>query len=83
MDPTQTPDKQNPERLIEAVHYLKMLTDDEGKTKWPEYSANAKLGYVVAFIKREIKLLRNTEGKRKKMESLRDGGVRVVKREEM
>ena len=81
MDAEKTPTKQDPEQMIEAVKYLRMLKDEEGETKWPQFHGKAKLGDVEGFIKYEIKLKRaNTF--RKKRERSKKGGEPSVKHEE-
>jgi hypothetical protein len=51
LDPEKTPTKQDPDRMIKPVKYLRMLEDEEGETKWFQFHRKAKPGLVEAFIK--------------------------------
>jgi hypothetical protein len=68
--------------MVEAMRYLKTLEGNDGTKKWPLYSSKGKLGYIEAFIKREIEYIRKNELRRTRVESSRNGGQRLVKREE-
>ena len=67
LDPRETPCRQNPERLVAAVKYLRQLKDDEGEVKYPSYQlGRGNFGYVEAFIKREIQYIRNEDAARRR-----------------
>jgi hypothetical protein len=81
LDTTKTPKKQNPTKLVETIDYLKGLKDDEGRWKWGGYHVSGKSGYVVAFIEREIRMLRANESNRRKKGELSKKGKLTVKSE--
>ena len=74
LDPPEIPCRQNPERLVAAVKYLRQLKDDEGEVKYPSYQlGRGNFGYVEAFIKREYTIHK----KRRRSEEEGEGKVYI------
>jgi hypothetical protein len=71
------PMEQDPAKMIEAIEYLKGLEDKQGGTKWMGYYAPGKFGYVEAFIRREIQMLRNNKSKKEKVGMSKKGKLTV------
>jgi hypothetical protein len=51
LDPKEMPTRQDPEQMVEAVKYLRMLKDEAGETKCPQFRGKGKQGNVKGFIK--------------------------------
>jgi hypothetical protein len=77
LNANEVPSQQNPEKLVEAVDYLRKLENEDGGLKYPGFGT---FRYVEAFIKREIQYQRNNESRKKRTQSNRAGPL--VKRED-
>jgi hypothetical protein len=60
--------------MMEAVSYLKTLKNNKGDVKWSTFQGTAKIGYLEAFLKREIQYMRNNVSRKTKLASA--GGQR-------